>query len=65
MDLHASVFRELELHKVHAIFVEAYSFSMKLSESDKSIVIEQRRAKYRCEYVTRVTQSALGMEEPL
>jgi len=56
MDLHASVFRDLEIHKVHSIFVEAYSFFMKLSESDKSIVIEQRRAKYRCEYVTRVEQ---------
>jgi hypothetical protein len=33
MDLHASTFRDLEIHKVHAIFVEAYSFSMKLSES--------------------------------
>ena len=56
MDLHASVFRDHEIHKVHAIFVEAYSFFMKLSESDKAIVIEQRRAKYRCEYVTRVEQ---------
>ena len=56
MDLHATIFRDLEIHKVHAIFVEAYSFSMKLSESDKPIVIEQRRAKYRCEYVTRVEQ---------
>ena len=56
MDLHPTIFRDLEIHKVHAIFVEAYSFSMKLSESDKPIVIEQRRAKYRCEYVTRVEQ---------
>ena len=54
MDLHATIFRDLEIHKVHAIFVESYCFSMKLSDSDKPIVIEQRRAKYRCEYVTRV-----------
>ena len=56
MDLHASVFRNFELHKVHAIFVEAYSFMMKLSDSDKAVLIERRRAQFRSEYVTTVDQ---------
>ena len=56
MDLHASVFRNFELYKVHAIFVEAYSFMMKLSDSDKAVLIERRRAQFRSEYVTTVDQ---------